>query len=291
MTNSILKRIVSILFAVWFIGIYNVATASSILVDEPRGITIKLVKTGKPDCGVLDWDSIRQPGSFTIRGKTLTVKEPKLPLSKTQWETLLSKIAGNAKEVTLVPAWPEAAGGLAASLRVAYDIRSHGGTAWVLNDGSGIREQNTTCNGQFQFTGAPEKVYMTDEEFWTNFDKGVFIDARGKEAETPAPYTWVAGSPRGAHAVEPSTFIKNGKVDASAYSCDVFKDVTVVGCDSIHKSMLAVEAARYKNCENQPGVMPYWGLTGISRDEKLARKVWGNEAALNPKRSGNWETQ
>jgi len=290
MSDSILKLIGAVLLSTGLIGAHSGAWASSILVDEPRGVVLKLVKSGKPECGLLDWESIRQAGSFTSSGKTITIKETKLPLSKAQWETLLTRVIGNAKEITLIHAWPDAAGGLAASLRVAYDIRSHGGTAWVMNGGWGERTQTSGCGGEYQFTGKPEKIYLTDEEFWRNFENGIFLDARGKEAESPAPYTWVVGSPRSAHAVEPAAFIKNGKVDAGAYSCDLFTGITIVGCDSIHKSMLAAEAARYKNCATQPAVMPYWGLTGISRDEQLAKKVWGEQATLNPKRSGNWET-
>jgi hypothetical protein len=268
----------------------TVAFAGSILVDEPKGVILKLVKTGKPECGTLDWESIRQSGSFTASGKTLTVKETKLPLSKEQWQALLTKVVGAQDEITIVQAWPEAAGGLAASLRVAYDLRSHGGKAWVLNGALGERKVVGNCSGQYAFTGQPEKVYMTEQEFWANFERGAFLDARGKEADDPAAYTWVVGSPQGAKRAEPSAFVKNGKVDPSAYSCDAFAGVTVVGCDSIHKSMLAMEAARLKGCATQPGVMPYWGLTGFSRDVQLAKKIWGEQAALNPKRSGNWAT-
>ncbi len=268
----------------------SLALADSILVDAPKGVVLKLTKGGAPACGTLDWDSIRRTGSFTAAGKTLTIKESKLPLSKAQWEGLLTKVVGNAPEITIIQAWPEAAGGLAAALRVAYDIRSHGGTAWVLNGGWGERSLNSTCNGLYVFLGKPEKVYMTDKEFWIKLQHGHFLDARGKEAEAPAPYTWVVGSPRGASTIEPTAFIMNGKVDADIYSCEIFADVSVVGCDTMHKSMLTAEAARFKRCASQPGVMPYWGLSGLSRDATLAKKVWGEQATLNPKRSGNWVT-
>lgn len=290
MQASISNIMARVLLGVGSLCALNAGWAGSILVDAPRGVVLKVVKTGTAECGVLNWDSVRQAGGFSTQGKALSMKETKLPLSKTQWETLLSKVAGNANEITLIHGWTDPAGGLAAALRVAYDIRSHGGTAWVMNGGWGERAQTRVCEGQYVFSGKPEKVYMTDQEFWRDFESGIFLDARGDEASRPASYTWVMGSPRLAQAVELDSFIMHGKVDADVYSCDLFAGVSAIGCDSLHKSMLAAEAARYKNCASQPGVMPYWGLSGISRDEKLSKRVWGEQVALNPKRSGNWDT-
>ena len=52
-----------------------------------------------------------------------------------------------------------------------------------MNGGLGERTQTSSCGGEYQFTGKPEKIYLTDEEFWRNFENGIFLDARGKEAE------------------------------------------------------------------------------------------------------------
>lgn len=266
----------------------SVIAANSILVDAPKGALLKLTKIGQPSCGSVDWDSVRQGGDFTASGKHLSMKEKKLPLTRAQWQALLTQVVGKQKEITIAHEWSEPASGLAAAIRVAHDIRSHGGKAWVLNGKAGKLPTMAQCKGEYQFTGKPAKLYMTGQEFWKNLERGVFLDARGDVADTPAGYTWVVGSPRKAKRVEPDALVVNGKVDRNPEQCAYFEDVSVVGCDSVHKSMLAMEVARYKNCASQPNVMPELGLSGYSRDEQLAKKIWGEDVALNPKRSGNW---
>ena len=262
--------------------------AESILVEQPRGALIRLVKQGEPACGTVDWGSVRHPGSFTVNHHTLELAEAKLPLSRGQWETLLTHIAGDQRELTIAHAWPDAPEGLAAALRVAYDIRAHGGQAWVLNGPIGTFPLHTQCRGQFAFTGAPVAVYLSEEQFWAALRKGALIDARGVGAQNAPAYTWVAGTPAGGKALEIGSFLLNDKVDRNAYSCDSFKGYTVAACDSLHKSFLVAEAAKFANCEQQPALMPYWGLAGASRDPETARRLWGKNLVLNAKRSGNW---
>lgn len=267
----------------------SAAATESILIDSPKGALLKLTKNGKPECGSVDWDSVRQGGSFIASGKTLSMKEKKLPLSRAQWQTLLNQVVGKQDEITIAHAWPEPASGLAAAIRVAHDIRSHGGKAWVLNGNAGKLPGLSDCKGEYAFTAEPAKLYMTEQEFWQSLNHGNFLDARGDSADTPAGYTWVVGSPLKAKRVEPDDLVVNGKVDRNPEQCALFENVSVVGCDSVHKSMLAMEVARYKNCASQPQVMPQWGLSGYSRDEALAKKIWGKDVALNIKRSGNWK--
>lgn len=282
LSNLIPKTITAILLTIVYAG----SIADTILVEQPRGSIIKLTQKGKPACGTVNWGSIRQTGTVTIDGQTITMGEPKLPLSKAQWELLLSKIAGDKKEVTIAHAWEKGPAGLAAALRVAYDIRSHGGTAWVLNGDIGHYKSEADCTGEYHFKGKPMQVYMSEEQFWNEIKHGQFLDARGRGATAPPNYTWVVGSPKQAKAIDIASFTYKGKVDKDAYSCDAFKNVSVAGCDSVHKTFLAVEAARYANCDTQPKIMPFWGLAGASRHSKIAKKVWGDHLTLNSKRTG-----
>lgn len=260
--------------------------ADTILVDAPRGSVIKLAEKGEPACGMVSWSNIRQAGSVTIDGHLINMQEAKLPLNQQQWQQLLSKIAGNKDEITIAHAWEKGPAGLAAALRVAYDIRSHGGTAWVLNGAIGDLKPEANCNGSYAFKGKPQEIYMSELQFFSEMRKGRFLDARGDGAKHPPSYTWVMGSPQKAKAVDIASFMDKGKLDKDSYSCDVFNDVTVAGCDSVHKTFLAVEAAKYANCSSQPKIMPYWGLAGASRDSHVAKKVWGDDFSLNEKRSG-----
>lgn len=260
--------------------------SDTILIDKPKGSVIKLTQKGNAACGTVNWGSIRQSGNLKIAGKKFNMKEPKLPLSKSQWQKLLSKIAGNKKDITIAHAWNKGPAGIAAALRVAYDIRSHGGTAWVLNGPIGNNKTTQNCAGNYAFTGKPQEIYMKEVQFWTELRKGQFLDARGRGAKAPPSYTWINGSPVKAKAIDIASFTNGGKVDIDSYSCDVFKDVSVAGCDSVHKTFLAVEAAKYAKCETQPKIMPYWGLAGASRHTSVAKKVWGNNFVPNQKRSG-----
>ena len=270
----------------------NAAYASqSVLTDTPRGALIKLSKKGKTQCGHIAWGSVRRAGQFNINGDSLNLSEAKLPLSKQQWQELLSNIAGDQKEITIMHSWKNESAGLAAALRMAYDIRSHGGTAWVLNDSSNNLAPLNHCAGSFVFKGEPVNYYASETQFWNAIESGRFIDARGKGAEKPPSYTWVMGSPQNAKVVDISSFLLDGKVDKDVFNCDVFKNTEVAGCDSVHKTFLAVEAAKFANCDTQPMIMPYWGLAGASRDADTAKKVWGENVVLNAKRSGNWKTK
>ena len=260
--------------------------ADSILINEPRGSIVQLTQKGKAACGTVNWGSIRQPGNVNIATKKIQMKEPKLPLTKAQWQKLLSKIVGDKKEITIAHSWKKGPAGLAAALRIAYDIRSHGGTAWVLNGPIGKHKATTNCTGNFAFTGKPQEIYMKEAQFWAALRKGKFLDARGRGAKAPPSYTWIMGSPIKAIAIDIASFTNQGKVDLDSYSCDVFKNVSVAGCDSVHKTFLAVEAAKYAKCKNQPKIMPYWGLAGASRHASVAKKVWGKEFTPNKKRSG-----
>ncbi len=269
-------------------GMASQALADSILVAQPKGAVISVIERGSSACGNVSWQDIRQPGTITLSGETIEIKEAKLPLSKEQWEALLSKVAGEQSEITLVNGWDKGPAGLAASLRIAYDIRSQGGTAWVLNGRLGTNKVLNTCTGNYHLTGSPQTVYLTEDQLWKELDNGRFMDARGKDAQTPPNYTWVVGTPANGKAVDIAMFVKDDKVDPSAYSCAVFRGFSVVGCDSLHKSFLAVEAARFANCDTQPKLMPYWGLAGSSRSAKVTQKLWGSEFALNGGRSGDW---
>ena len=281
--SVLLTRLVAAgLLCVWSMQ----GVADTILVEQPRGSVIKLTQKGKPACGTLDWGSIRQTGTVNIDGETINMGEPKLPLSKVQWEKLLSTIVGNKDEVTIAHAWEKGPAGLAAALRVAYDIRSHGGTAWVLNGDIGNYKAESNCTGDYGFKGKPMQVYMSEAQFWQELQTGEFLDARGEGATEPPNYTWIVGSPSKARAIDIASFTYRGKVDKDAYSCDAFKDISVAGCDSVHKTFLAVEAARFANCDSQPKIMPFWGLAGASRHSKVAKKVWGDKLTLNSKRSG-----
>ncbi len=269
-------------------GLSGLALADSILVEQPRGGLIKLVEEGAPECGKVSWKSIRRPGTVTISGELIEIKEPKLPLAKEQWEALLTTIAGEQQEITIVSGWDKGAAGLAASLRLAYDLRSYGASAWVLNGRIGNNKTLTGCTGEFKFTGKPEVVYLNEEQFWEAYNNGKFLDARGKGAQEPPPYTWVVGSPKNGSAVDIAAFVKNDKLDTSAYNCENFRGATVVGCDSLHKSFLVVEAAKLAKCDTQPKLMPYWGLAGMSRSSRAATQLWGGDLALNAQRTGEW---
>lgn len=260
--------------------------AGTILVDEPRGSVIKLTKKGEPACGTVNWGSIRQPGSIRIKGQMITMKEAKLPLDKEKWEQLLSTVAGDTDEITIAHAWDTGPAGLAAALRVAYDIRSQGGMAWVLNGPAGNIKTENNCAGEYRFKGNPVQIYMSEESFWKEMQSGRFLDARGSGAKTPPSYTWVVGTPEKGKAVDIASFTHNGKVDTDAYGCEVFDGISVAGCDSVHKTFLAVEAAKYANCSSQPKIMPLWGLAGASRHTLPAKKLWGEKITLNEKRSG-----
>lgn len=261
--------------------------ADSILIDSTRGSVIKLTEKGQPACGTVNWGSIRRSGSTQIDGYHIDMKEAKFPLEKGQWQQLLSKIAGDKEEVTIAHDWKKGPAGLAAALRVAYDIRSHGGKAWVFNGPIGKLKPASTCVGQYVFKDKPEKIYMDEAQFWAVMKNGHFLDARGRGATAPPSYTWVMGSPLRGKAVDIASFINNeGKVDKDAFGCEVFKDISVAGCDSVHKTFLAVEAAKYANCASQPKIMPYWGLAGASRHSKVAEKLWGSDLSPNSKRSG-----
>lgn len=263
-----------------------VVSAESILVDQPKGSILQLTQKDEPGCGTVNWGSVRQSGSITIDGQAINMGEPKLPLSKLQWETLLTKTVGNQEQITIAHAWNKGPAGLAAALRIAYDIRSHGGTAWVFNGPIGDNKPVEKCAGEYKFRGEPVQIYLSEEQFWKEITKGAFMDARGRGAQEPPSYTWVVGSPVKAKAIDIASFTMNDKVDKDVYSCEEFKDVSVAGCDSLHKTFLAVEAAKYANCDSQPKLMPYWGLAGASRHMKVAKKVWGEEVELNEKRSG-----
>lgn len=260
----------------------------SILVDQPRGKLVRLLDKGQPACGVLGWNNVRRSGSFVINGKSLEIQESKLPLSKEQWEALLSRVVGQQQEITIAHDWKKLPAGLAAALRVAYDLRSHGGTAWVLNGPIGKHKPATHCRGQFAFAGQARPLYLPENDFWHKLQQGRFLDARGRGASEPPAYTWVTGSPRNARQVDIASFVNNGKLDRDSYSCDLFDGATVAGCDSLHKTYLLVEAARYAKCKSQPALMPAWGLAGASRDRVVAQKLWGKDVALNNKRSGDW---
>lgn len=271
-----------------FSGVSGAVLADTILVEKPKGALIQLTEKGEPACGEVSWKSVRQPGKITIAGELVEMKEAKLPLAKEQWEALLTKIAGNQKEVTIANGWVKGPAGLAAALRVAYDIRSHGGTAWVLNGRMDDNKAHANCSGEYKFSGKPESVYLSEEQFWEEYKNGKFLDARGRGAQEPPSYTWVVGSPNKGVAMDIATFTNNDKVDKDVYSCEDFKGFTVAGCDSLHKTFLAVEAAKFANCDTQPKLMPYWGLAGLSRSPKASKLVWGKEVALNSKRSGEW---
>ena len=264
------------------------ALADSILVDQPRGALIRLVQKGEPACGSVDWGSVRRAGQFSIGAHQLEMKEAKLPLDHAQWEGLLTRVVGEQREITIAHAWENEPAGLAAALRVAYDIRSQGGLAWVLNSPLGPRQPHTHCRGNYQFTGQPTTVYLSESGFWAALEKGALLDARGAESLNPPSYTWVAGTPNGGDPIDIAAFMRDGKLDRQAVDCKVFEGHTVVGCDSLHKSMLVAEAARYANCAQQPSPMPYWGLAGASRDRETAQRLWGKRPLLNDKRSGDW---
>ena len=278
----------NILLCLMLSGLSGAAIADSILVEEAKGGLITLTQEGEPACGTVNWGSIRQPGIVTISGEIVEIKEAKLPLSKEQWEELLTKVAGEQKEITIANGWEKGPAALAAALRVAYDVRSHGGTAWVLNGRMEDNKPLAKCAGQYKFTGIPEAVYLTEDQFWQEYKNGKFLDARGRGSQEPPNYTWVIGTPTNGAAVDIATFTNNDKVDKDVYSCDDFKGFTVAGCDSLHKTFLAVEAAKFANCDSQPKLMPYWGLAGLSRSPKVAKEVWGKEVALNAKRTGEW---
>ena len=127
---------------------------------------------------------------------------------------------------------------------------------------------------------------MEESQFWSELRTGRFLDARGRGAKTPPSYTWLVGSPDGAKTIDIASFTNNGKVDKDSYSCEVFNDISIAGCDSVHKTFLAVEAAKYADCASQPKIMPYWGLAGASRKVAIAKKVWGDNVIPNAKRSG-----
>ncbi len=260
----------------------------TIMVDQVRGILVKLVRRGKNKCGKLDWWTMRQPGKLTILNRTFDYVDDKMPLSKSQWQTVLTKVVGNNQEITIAHAWGDEIKGLAAAVRAANDIRSHGGKAWAYNGkyDKSLANANIKCKGEYAFTNSPEKIYLTEQEFWQLLRKGQFLDARGKaRAAKPTGLTYVLGSPKNSKTVHIGSFIKNGKLDKGVYSCDTFKDVTVIGCDTVHKAMLAREAARYANCDTQPDVMPYWGLSGASRHKSVAEHLWGKDVEPNPNRS------
>jgi len=280
-----ISRLIILLLAIF----PTLATAQSIIVEQPKGVVIKLVNRGDTDCGVLEWEHARQAGNFTILNTTREQDENKLPLTKAQWQTLLTRVAGDQAEVTIAHAWRDDAPGLAAAIRIAQDIRSHGGTAWAYNGRFNKNMLHKTCTGNYTFKGTPIKIFLNEPEFWELLGKGKFLDARGKaQAARPPAITWIAGSPRDAKVVNIGTFLKDGKLDRTVYNCEVFNDVAAIGCDSIHMAMLAMEAARYANCQNQPPVMPSWGLSGASRDPAAVKKLWGEHAESNPNRSDKW---